>query len=177
MDSLLDLWIHWCNEYRVSKLLQTACLDEAVRDVGRMNSQVWCLNLLVRLAGRRLSEQWIRCWRVTRNGRCSIQYTMSKCLLNVLPAVHVYFLSLPKSQNREMFLAGIVEITFGNYSPCYTDRRMFGNKDSFSCQSNLPFCDDDEKEIRPNTYRGLPQASHGIIMPFKVCISYKQFQN
>ena len=39
---------------------------------------------------------------------------------------------------------------------------MFGNKNSFSCQSNLPFCVDDEKEIRPKTYRGLPQASHGI---------------
>ena len=39
---------------------------------------------------------------------------------------------------------------------------MFGNKISFSCQSNLPFCGDDEEEIRPKTYRGLPQASHGI---------------
>ena len=39
---------------------------------------------------------------------------------------------------------------------------MFGNKISFSCQSNLSFCGDDEEEIRPKTYRGLPQASHGI---------------
>ena len=54
------------------------------------------------------------------------------------------------------------EIILRNYSPCQTDRRMFGNKKSFSCQSNLPFCVDDEKEIHPKTYRGLPQASHGI---------------
>ena len=40
---------------------------------------------------------------------------------------------------------------------------MFGNKISFSCQSNLPFCGDDDEEIRPKTYRGLPQASHGNI--------------
>ena len=42
------------------------------------------------------------------------------------------------------------------------NRRMFRNKNSFSCQSNLPFCVDEKRETQPKTYRGLPQASHGI---------------
>ena len=51
-DWLLDLWIHWSNKYRVSKLLQTSILFRlSVRHVGWMNTQVWLLNLLVRLAG------------------------------------------------------------------------------------------------------------------------------
>ena len=90
---------------------------------------------------------------------------MSKCLLKCLTFCSCLFLLLARiaeSQNREMFLARIAEIMLGNYSPCETDRRLFGNKNSFSCQSNLPFCVDDEKEIHPKTYRGLPQASHGI---------------
>ena len=41
------------------------------------------------------------------------------------------------------------------------DHRMFGNKNSFSCQSNFGFCCD---KIHPKPYRGLPQASHGIIL-------------
>ena len=41
------------------------------------------------------------------------------------------------------------------------DRRMFGNKNSFSCQSNFVFCC---HKIHPRPYRGLPQASHGIIV-------------
>ena len=32
-----------------------------------------------------------------------------------------------------------------------------------TCQSNLPFCVDKEKENPPKPYRVLPQASHGII--------------
>ena len=57
------------------------------------------------------------------------------------------------------------------------DRRMFGNKNSFSCQSNLPFC---VAKIQPKTYLGLPQASHGImaesmkVNPTKVLISMRQ---
>ena len=31
-----------------------------------------------------------------------------------------------------------------------------------TCQSNLPFCVDKEKENPAKPYRGLPQASHGI---------------
>ena len=56
------------------------------------------------------------------------------------------------------------------------DRRMFGNKNSFSCQSNLPFCVD---KIQPKTYLGLSQASHGItaesgkVNPTKVLISMR----
>ena len=44
-DWLLDLWIHWSSEYRVSKLLQISW------HVGRTNTQVWLLNSLVRLTG------------------------------------------------------------------------------------------------------------------------------
>ena len=46
----------------------------------------------------------------------NIQYTMSKCLLKCLTSVHVYFLSLPESQNHEMFLARISEIILRNYT-------------------------------------------------------------
>ena len=41
------------------------------------------------------------------------------------------------------------------------DHRMFGNENSFSCQSILPFCGD---KIQPKTYRGMPQASHEAII-------------
>ena len=34
----------------------------------------------------------------------------------VLPSVHVYFLFLPESQNREMFLVRIAEIILRNYT-------------------------------------------------------------
>ena len=46
-----------------------------------------------------------------------------------------------------MFIGRIAEIMLGNYSPCQTDRRMFGNKNSFSCQLNLPFCVEDEIKL------------------------------
>ena len=39
-------------------------------------------------------------------------------------------------------------------------RKMFGNENSFSCQSNFAFCYD---KIHPKPHRGLPQASHGKI--------------
>ena len=82
--------------------------------------------------------------------------------------------SLPESQELcleitvlALVLARIVESR---------DRRMFGNKNSFSCQSNLPFCVD---KIQPKTYLGLSQASHGImaesgkVNPTKVLISMR----
>ena len=43
------------------------------------------------------------------------------------------------------------------------DRKMLGNKNSFSCQSNFAFCCD---KIHPKPYRGLPQASQGITVVF-----------
>ena len=55
----------------------------SVRHVGRMNTQVRLLNSLVRLAGWvGTLNSLVRC--VTRSGWCSIQYTMSKCLLNCI---------------------------------------------------------------------------------------------
>ena len=57
-----------------------------------------------------------------------------------------------------MFLARIAEIILGNYSPCL-NRRMFENKRSFSCQSNLLFCVEDEKRNFPEN---LPWPATGI---------------
>ena len=94
----------------------------------------------------------------------NIQYTMSKCVLKCLTFCSCLFPLLARiaeSPYREMYLARIAEIILRNYTVL---RRMFGNKISFSCQSNLPFCGDDEEEIRPKTYRALPQASHGKII-------------
>ena len=50
------------------------------------------------------------------------------------------------------------------------DRRMFGNKNTFSCQSNFAFCGD---KIQPKPYRGLPQASHGITKQIYKRVSLK----
>ena len=56
---------------------------------------------------------------------------------------------LPESQKLITVLARIAESR---------DRSMFGNKNSYSCQSNLQFCVD---KIQPKSYHSLPQASHG----------------
>ena len=157
-DWLLDLWIHWSNESGVSKFFQSSILFRLnVTHVGRMNTQVWMLNSLVRLAG------WVNSELVTRNGRCSIQYRMAKFFWNVLPCV--YSLSLPESQNGRMFLArsqeSCLEITVLARIAESRNHRMFGNKNSFSCRSNLPFYVD---KIEPKPYRGLPQAPQGTII-------------
>ena len=60
--------------------------------------------------------------------------------------------SLPESQELCLEIAVPARIAESG------DRRMFGNKNSFSCQSNLPFC---VHKIHQKPYRGLPQASHG----------------
>ena len=77
--------------------------------------------------------------------------TFCSCLFPLLARI-------AESPYREMFLARIAEIILRNY----TVLARLGNIISFSCQSNLPFCGDDEEEIRPKPYRGLPQASNGI---------------
>ena len=90
----------------------------------------------------------------TRNGWCSIPYTMpsAKCLafcLFPLLARIAEWRNVPRQNHR-------------NYASSESrDRKMLGNKNSFSCQSNLPFCGD---KIQPKPYRGLPQACHGISM-------------
>ena len=93
----------------------------------------------------------------------NIQYTMSKCLLKCLTFCSYLFPLLARiAESRNVPCPNRRNYSYKLYSPCQTDRRLFGNKISFSCQSNLPFCGDDEEEIRPKTYRGLPQAFHGI---------------
>lgn len=127
----------------------------SIRYVGRMNTQVWLLNSLGHLVGW-VTNSLVRC--VTRNGWCSIQHTMLKCLqkrlafcLFPLPA-RIAECSLPESHNAWK-LQSLWELQ---------NRRMFGNKNCFSCQSNLLFCVDEEKETLPKPYRGMPRASHGI---------------
>ena len=61
--------------------------------------------------------------------------------------------SLPESQELCLEITVLARIAESR------DRRMFGNINSFSCQSNLPFSGD---KIHPKPYRGVPQASHGI---------------
>ena len=63
--------------------------------------------------------------------------------------------SLPESQELSLEMTVLAKIAESR------DRRMFGNKNNFSCQSNLPFCVD---KIHPKPNRGLPQASHGIML-------------
>ena len=105
-----------------------------------MNTQVGCWNSLVRLAG------WVNCELVgsMRNTErmifnsvhniemssemCYIQFISSRCQNRRMAEC-----SLPESQELwlEIPVARIAESR---------DRRMFGNINSFSGQSNLPFC-------------------------------------
>ena len=88
---------------------------------------------------------------------------MTKCLLKCLTFCSCLFPLLARiAESRNVLCPNRRNYSYKYHSPCQTDRRMFGNKNSFNCQSNLPFCVDDEKEIRPKTYRGLPQAFHGM---------------
>ena len=82
LDLCMDKQIQWIS---CVKVLSIFLFRLNVRNVGRMNTQVWLLNSLVRLAG------WVAEWTanllarcVTWNGRCSIQYRMAKFLLKCL---------------------------------------------------------------------------------------------
>ena len=102
-----------------------------------------------------------------------VQYSIhnvSKCLLKCHTFCSCLFpLHARIAESRNVTCPNRRNYSKKLYSPCQTDRRMFGNRISFSCQSNLPFCGDDEEEIRPKPYRGLPQASHG-----KIAYSFKE---
>ena len=68
-DGLLDLWIHWSNKYRVSKLLQTSCSDYwSVRHLGWMNEHAGSVAELVQFVSQaECAVNSLVRW-VTRNG-------------------------------------------------------------------------------------------------------------
>ena len=84
----------------------------SVSHVGRMNTQFWLLNSLVRFAG------WVNSELVAsmRNTERMMFNSVHNAIWNVLPSV--YFLSLPESQDGGMLLARITGIMLRNNSLC-----------------------------------------------------------
>ena len=124
-----------------------------------MNTQVCLLNLLVPLVG------WGNSELVGSMG--NTEQMMFNSVHNVeIPSEMSYllFISSP-CQNRRMAECSLpqsqelcLEIRFLTRITESHNHRMFANKNSFSCQSNLPFC---IYKIQPKPNHGLPQASHG----------------
>ena len=128
-----------------------------LRYVGWMNMQVWLLNMLVCLAGWVNSElvgSMRNTERMMFNYVHNVEMPSEKCLTFCLFPL---FARLAEWRN-------VPCQNHLNYASSESrDRKMFGNKNSFSCQSNFAFCCD---KIHPKPYRGLPQASHGITVVF-----------
>ena len=137
MFSLIDSLI--CEYTDTMNIICQSCFTLLVRHVGWMNTQVWLLNSLVGLAGW-VNSELVGSMRNTEQMNwtsCSIQYTMSKCLLKCL----TFCLStLPARiakcsfQNHRNLIS--LEITVLARIAESQDCRMFGNKNNFRCQSS-----------------------------------------
>ena len=110
-----------------------------------MNTQVRLQNSLFRLAGRVISEligSMRKTERMIRKLFAIFTQLFLKCLL---------FISW-----RTRYFENYTVCT----SYCLCELQNL-SKYVITCQSNLPFCVDKEKENPAKPYRGLPQASHG----------------
>ena len=172
VDVFLDWLLHLCVNTLIQwiscvKVLSIFLFRLNVRHVGRMNTQVWLLNSLVGLAG------WVNSELV--GSMCHTERKMFNSVQNgeIPPEMsYLVFISSPYQNPRRMAECCLpesqescLEITVLARIAQSRNHRMFGNKNGFSCQSNLPFCFD---KIQPKPYRGLPQASHGT--RFKWCL-------
>ena len=160
LDLCMDKQIQWIS---CVKVLSIFLFRLNVRHVGRMNTQVWLLNSLVRLAG------WVNSELV--GSMCHTERKLFNSVQNgEIPSEMSYLVFISSAcQNRRMaeccLPESCLEVTVLARIAESRNHRMFGNKNGFSCQSNLPFWFD---KIQPKPYRGLPQASHGT--RFKWCL-------